>query len=94
MAAARMPDEFYGVVAHHLPPEQPVGPKGGRPRVSHRTALQVIWFVLATGNRWEDVPKEMGCSGRTAHRRLRAWEVAGVWDRLHAELLRLLKQAG
>ena len=36
----------------------------------------------------------MGCSGRTAHRRLRAWEEAGIWDRLHADLLRLLRQAG
>jgi transposase len=35
----------------------------------------------------------MGCSGRTAHRRLRAWEELGVWDRLHADLLRLLRQA-
>ena len=94
MANATMPDEFYEVVAHHLPPEQPVSPKGGRPRVGHRVALRVIWFVLATGNRWEDVPRELGCSGRTAHRRLRDWEEAGIWDRLHADLLRLLRQEG
>jgi transposase len=51
--------------------------------------------VLATGGcRWEDVPAELGCSGRTAHRRLRAWEEAGVWDRLHADLLAALKRAG
>ena len=55
--------------------------------------MLVIWFVLATGNRWADVPGEIGCSGRRAHRRLRAWEEAGVWDRLHADLLRLLRQA-
>ena len=94
MAHAHMPDEFFALVAHHLPPEQPVGPKGGRPRVDHRTAVRVIWFVLTTGARWEDVPAELGCSGRTAHRRLRAWEEAGVWDRLHADLLGLLKRAG
>lgn len=94
MATAQMPDEFFDAVAHHLPPEQPVGPKGGRPRIDHRTALRVIWFVLTAGTRWEDVPKELGCSGRTAHRRLRAWEEAGVWDRLKADLLRLLKAAG
>jgi transposase len=94
MASAHLPDEFYELVSHHLPPERPVGPKGGRPRVAHRTALKVIWFVLATGNRWEDVPQEMGCSGRTAHRRLRAWEELGLWDRLHADLLRLLRLAG
>src|SRR4051794_241981 len=93
MASAQMPDEFFDAVAHHLPPEKPVGPKGGRPRIDHRTALRVIWFVLAAGTRWEDVPKELGCSGRTAHRRLRTWEEAGIWDRLHADLLRLLKKA-
>ncbi len=94
MAQARMPDEFYDLVSHHLPPEQPVGPKGGRPRIGHRVVLKVIWFVLVSGCRWEDVPAEMGCSGRTAHRRLRAREEAGIWDRLHADLLRLLRKAG
>lgn len=93
MASATMPGEFYELVAHHLPPERPVGAKGGRPRVGHRVVLRVIWFVLATGNRWEDVPHELGCCGRTAHRRLRTWEEAGIWDRLHADLLRLLRQA-
>jgi transposase len=89
-----MPDEFYDLVAHHLPPEQPVGPGGGRSRVTHRVSVRVIWFVLATGFRWEDVPPELGCSGRTAHRRLGACEEAGIWDRLHADLLRLLRQSG
>ncbi len=94
MANARMPEEFFDTVVHHLPPEQPVGPKGGRPRVDHRTVIRVFWFVLTTVARWEDVPAELGCSGRTAHRRLRAWEEAGIRDRLHADLLRLLKEEG
>jgi len=94
MAGARMPDEFFEAVAHHLPPEPPVGPKGGRPRIGHRVVIRVLWFVLTTGARWEDVPEELGCSGRTAHRRLRAWEEAGIWDRIHADLLGALKRAG
>ena len=94
MASSQMPDEFYDVVAHHLPPEPPrVGPRGGRPWIGHRAVVRVIWYVLAAGVRWADVPPELGCSGRTAHRRLRAWEEAGIWDRLHADLLRLLRQA-
>lgn len=95
MALAPMPTEFFDVVAHHLPPEPPrVGPRGGRPWVAHRVVMRVIWYVLASGVRWADVPAELGCSGRTAHRRLRAWEEAGIWDRLHADLLRLLRAAG
>jgi transposase len=67
-----MPEEFFDAVARHLPPEQSVGAKGGRPRIEHRIIIRVIWFVLTTGCRWEDAPPELGCSGRTAHRRLRA----------------------
>ena len=73
MARAQIPEEFLEIVAHHRPPEPPVGPKGGRPRVAHRIVLRVIWFVLTTGCRGEDVPPERGGSGRTAHRRLRAF---------------------
>jgi transposase len=93
MAHARMPDAFFDIAVHHLPPEQPVGPRGGRPGVSHYLVLRLLWFVLATGCRWEDVPPELGCSGMTAHRCLRRWEEMGCWDRLHADLLRLLRQA-
>lgn len=91
---ARMPEEFLGELKSLLPPEKPVGPQGGRPPVSHGIVVKVIWFVLVTGCRWEDVPLELGCSGRTAHRRLRAWEELGIWDRLHMHLLTLLRKAG
>lgn len=94
MATACMPEEFYQELELYLPAEKPVDPKGGRPRIDHWTVMKVIWFVLATGCRWEDVPAEMGCSGRTAHRRLRLWELLGIWDRLHLHLLTLLRRAG
>src|SRR3954464_3137681 len=89
-----MPEAFCKLAATHLPPGQPVGREGGRPCLDHRDTLKVLWFVLATGCRWEDVPPEMGCSGRTAHRFLRRWEEMGCWARLHAALLRLLRRAG
>jgi transposase len=94
MAIAQMPDAFFELAEHHLPPEQIVGPAGGRPPIGHRRILKVLWFVLAAGCRWEDVPPEMGCSGRSAHRFLQRWEELHCWDRLHADLLRLLRQAG
>ena len=94
MAIARMPDAFSDLAAHHVPPEPAVGPAGGRPPIAHQCILKVLWFVLATCCHWEDVPPELGRSGRTAHRFLQRWEEMGCWDRLHADLLRLLRQAG
>jgi transposase len=66
----------------------------GRPRVSDRTAFTAIVFVLVTGVPWRMVPRQIGCSGVTAWRRLREWQRAGVWERLHRELLRRLNAAG
>lgn len=94
MADCRMPEEFYAIAEHHLPPDQPVGPQGGRPPVPNRVVLRVLWYVLATGCRWRDVPAEMGCSGETARTRLAEWEGRGVWARLHLDLLRLLRRDG
>ena len=59
MADARMPEEFFELSRSILPPEQEVGPMGGRPTIPHRTVLKVIWFVLVTGCRWKDVPREL-----------------------------------
>src|SRR5262245_7817441 len=92
MANVRMPEESSEAVAHHLPPEQPAGPQVGRPRIGRRV-VRVLWFGRTTGARREDVPAEPGRSGRTAHRRPRAREEAGIWDRLHADLRGLLERA-
>jgi len=93
MASPLVSDELWSIVAPLLPPE-PAKPKGGRPRVADRAALTGILFVLRTGIPWEMLPLEMGCgSGVTCWRRLRDWQQAGVWDRLHRELLDRLREA-
>ena len=94
MASCFMPAEFAEIMEPLLPPDLPVGPRGGRPRTPNLVALQVIWYVLTTGIRWQDVLPSMGCSGRTAHRRLRKWQEAGLWGMLHLTLLDLLHRDG
>ncbi len=93
MAKSLLSDELWEQIEPLLPPE-PHKPKGGRPRIPDRQVLTGILFVLKTGIGWEDLPQEMGCgSGMTCWRRLRDWEQAGVWDRLHRLLLDRLRQA-
>lgn len=86
-------DELQATVELLLP-KHPVRPKGGRPFVDDRAALTSILFVLRSGIPWAIQFRELVCrSGATFWRRLRAWQRAGVWDRLHAELLRRLARA-
>jgi transposase len=87
-------DAFWAEVAPLLPSLSPPA-RGGRPRVPDRAALGGIIYVLKTGIPWAMVPKEMGCgSGVTCWRRLRDWQRAGVWERLHRRLLNRLGEHG
>ncbi len=66
----------------------------GRKPFDDRLVLQGILFVLHTGIGWEHLPQELGFGcGMTAWRRLRAWQQAGVWERLHELLLAELHAA-
>ena len=94
MATPLVSDDLWAIVEPLLPPEPPK-PKGGRPRVPDRAALTGIIFVLKSGIPWEMLPQELGCgSGMTCWRRLRDWQAAGVWERLHHTLLDRLSEAG
>ena len=93
MAKELVTDELWETIEPLLPPEPPK-PEGGRPRIDDRAALTGIVFVLKSGIPWEMLPKEMGCgSGMTCWRRLREWQEAGVWERLHLILLDRLGEA-
>src|SRR5918994_7921837 len=80
-------DALWTLIAPLLP-ERPLRPKGGRPPLDDRRALEGIVFVLRTGIPWASLPKAMGLgSGMTCWRRLRDWQAAGVFERLHRALL-------
>ncbi|MCG7374111.1 IS5 family transposase [Pseudomonas luteola] len=68
--------------------------KGRRRRsVGDRAALNGFLHVLQTGIAWEDLPQALGFgSGMTCWRRLRDWQAAGVWTKLHLALLQPLRE--
>ncbi|MDE4915141.1 IS5 family transposase [Methylobacterium sp. 092160098-2] len=94
MARPLLPDDLWTEIAPLLPPLRP-RPKGGRRPIENRAALTGILFVLRSGVPWEMLPAEMGCGcGMSCWRRLRDWQAAGVWARLHQVLLERLHGAG
>lgn len=94
MPAPLVADDLWAIIEPLFPPEPPKL-RGGRPRIQNRATLSGILFVLRSGIPWEMLPLEMGCgSGVTCWRRLREWQAAGLWERLHRHLLETLHQAG
>ena len=93
MARPLVTDDLWEIVKVILPPPKPRRSRyPGRKPIDDRKALTGILFVLRTGIAWQDLPQELGCgSGMTCWRRLRDWNEAGVWQRLHEVLLSLLQ---
>jgi transposase len=61
--------------------------------VDDHAALNGILYVLHSGIPWEDLPQELEFgSGMICWRRLRDWQAAGVWARLHLAMLRRLRE--
>jgi transposase len=94
MAKPILDDRLWEIIEPLIPPRKRRFRYPGRKPVSDRAALIGILFVLRTGIGWEDLPLEMGCgSGMTCWRRLRDWQKAGVWDKIHRVLLSKLREA-
>jgi transposase len=85
MSDLKFTDAQWAILQPLMPPRAQVG----RPRADDRRTLEAILFVLKTGCRWRDLPREHG-SPVTAWRRLRRWEEEGVWERLWRTVLSVL----
>ena len=97
MARPLMDDQLWQIIEPLLPKPKPKRRRKrhpGRRPLDNRTVMTGLLFVLKTGIAWEDFPQEMGCCGMTLLNRLRQWQRAGVWQRLHRVLLGRLRAAG
>jgi len=81
--------------AKRLLPAHRAHPKGGRPFQDDRACFEGIVFVLRSGGRWRDLDRVEGVpSGPTCWRRHRDWTESGVWERVWAEVVVELQEAG
>ena len=94
MAKPILDEQLWKIVEPMIPKRKRRFRYPGRKPISDRATLTGILFVLKTGIGWEHLPKEMDCgSGMTCWRRLRDWQKAGVWDKIHQTLLNKLRKA-
>lgn len=83
-----VPDRLWET-ARSLIPEHKGRPQGGGTASIPDDALfAAIVYVLVSGCAWRSLPPCFGVSKSTAHRRFLSWSGAGLWNRLHEDLLR------
>ena len=82
-------DDQWELIAPLLPSHK----KRGRPRADDRRTLDGILWVLRSGARWKDLPRQYG-SPSTCHCRLQEWQHQGVWERIWLTFLGNLDHRG
>ena len=89
MSRHDLTDEEYVAIRSFLPAQKKRSP--GRPWKDHRTVINGIFWVLATGSPWRDLPVEFG-KWQTVYGRFRRWLNEGLWDRIFSRFLHRLSK--
>jgi transposase len=87
--STELTDTQWRLILPLLPPKAHTG----RPRAEDRKTLNGILWVLRTGARWADMPREYGAPS-TAHVRLQIWAKQGVWESIWRKLLSCMNEQG
>lgn len=82
-------DRQWALIAPLLPNRA----RTGRPRADDRKTINGILWVLRTGARWADMPRDYGAPS-TAHVRLQTWQTQGVWETIWRTMLASLDEKG
>src|SRR5262245_6046481 len=76
-----------------IEPLLPPPARTGRPRANDRQTIDGILYVLLTGCRWQDLPREYGAP-TNVWRRLKRWGELDVWERIWRTALAQWDQVG
>jgi transposase len=89
MSRIHLTDRQWAFIRPLLPPPA----RTGRPRADDRQTIDGILYVLITGCRWQDLPREYGAP-TTVWYRLKRWGEEGVWERIWRAALAALDRQG
>jgi len=78
MKRHELTDEQWALVDRHLPLSKA---RTGRPARDRRTLLNGIFWILATGAPWRDLPERFG-PWQTVYDHFRRWRKSGVFARI------------
>ncbi len=82
-------DDQWSIIAPLLPKLT----SRGRPWRDNREVLEGILWILHSGARWQDLPKEYP-SASTCWRRLKMWEEDETWLKIWRKFISLLDKRG
>lgn len=89
----RLTDAQWDRISHIFPKPKRRPDGRGRPRVSTLSTLEGILWILRTGARWQDLPKEYP-PYQTCHRYFQQWSRDGTLEKVLKALAEQLAEEG
>ena len=86
----KLTDEQLDWLVERIPDHTP-SPKGGRPPVDKRNAVQGIFWILDNGAKWKDLPKRFG-SKSSVHRWFKRWVEGRVFENIMRDAGRVVEE--
>jgi transposase len=77
MSRIRLTEWQWVFIQPFLPPPAPTG----RPQADGRRTIEGILYILITGSRWQDQPRDYGAL-TTVWRWLKRWDELRIWERI------------
>lgn len=87
----RVSDSDWLFIQKHLSKVAPKKSWHGRPRATDREVFNGIVWVLKSGARWRDLPRDQFPAKSSCHKRFQQWSRDGSWNRLQKSLVRKLQ---
>jgi len=87
----RLSDAEWDLIRPHLSRIPQKKSWHGRPRASDRRIFEALLWLLMTGARWVDLPKDYPAKS-SVHRRFQTWSRDGSFLKLHRGLVRTLNK--
>jgi transposase len=86
----KLTEEQLDWLTDRIPNHKP-SPKGGRPALDKRKAMQGIFWILDNGAKWKDLPRRFG-SKSAVHRWFKRWVEDGVFENIMRDAGRLVEE--
>ena len=82
-------DDEWNAIRNFLPAVR--NGRRGRPWSNHRQVISGIFWILATGAPWRDLPEKFG-NWSTVYKRFRLWCISGLWERIWNKVVNHLRR--
>lgn len=90
----KLTEEQWQIIEPLIPKARVRKDRKGRPSTDRRQLVQGMMWILKTGARWQDLPRDRFLAYQTVHRHYQQWVKKGLFKKILEKLVEHLREKG